>query len=188
MLILSGETMKKIHRGDDGYTDVFGLRLPKDSPIIEFLGEIDELVSIAGVVKSMLKESGMFHKIINDITYTQRTLMRIAGYVASVVKSSVHNTAPPITQKDIAVLENSIDNLWVTVAVNRFVIPGSSKESALLHLLRAVCRRIERRAATLLRSGVIDSLVYIYLNRLSDWLYVIALHVNKIRNIEEDYL
>ncbi|MCS7111166.1 MAG: cob(I)yrinic acid a,c-diamide adenosyltransferase [Ignisphaera sp.] len=177
--------MKRIHRGDDGYTDIIGSRLPKDSPIIEFIGEVDELVSITGVVKSVLRESGLPPTITNNLTCIQRTLTNIASYVA---KGGAHRAATPITHSDIIALENSIDRLWTALTPSRFVIPGSSKESALIHLLRAICRRVERRAATLLRNGIIDPVVYIYLNRLSDWLYVIALHINKVRNIEEDYL
>ncbi len=176
--------MKRIHRGDDGYTDILGLRLPKDSPIIEFIGDVDELASMIGVVKSILRENNLHH-IVNSLTEIQKTLLHIASYVA---RGGVGKAISPITQDDISILEKTINNLWSVLDINKLVIPGSSKESALLHLLRAVCRRTERRAATLLRSGIIDSLTYVYLNRLSDWLYVTALYVNKMKKIEEDYL
>ncbi|MEM0006200.1 MAG: cob(I)yrinic acid a,c-diamide adenosyltransferase [Ignisphaera sp.] len=177
--------VKKVHRGDDGYTDIFGLRLPKDSPIIELIGELDELVSLIGVVKSILKENSAFLDIVNNLTAIQRKLMYIASYVASKGDSRV---GPPITYDDVAALEKAIDILWSAQTMSRFTIPGSSKESALLHLLRAVCRRVERRAVTLLRNGAIDPLIHVFLNRLSDWLYVSALYINKVMNIEEDYL
>jgi len=177
--------MKKIHRGDDGYTDIFGLRLPKDSPVIEFIGELDEFVSLIGLVKARLKKDAKFLDIANNLTEIQKKLMHIASYIA---KGGTLKTVSPIAYNDIINLERDINNLWSNISENRFVIPGATEESALIHLLRTICRRVERRAVKLLRDRIIDSLTYAYLNRLSDWLYIIALYINKIKEIEEEYL
>ncbi|MEM0048099.1 MAG: cob(I)yrinic acid a,c-diamide adenosyltransferase [Ignisphaera sp.] len=174
---------KYAHRGDDGYTDVIGQRISKDSPVIEFIGELDELVSLMGVVKAYLSESKVLD-IVDLLDRIQRKLMFIAGYVASMGRM-----ASPIDDNDLASIEKLINDFSNRVVLpSKFVVPGSSLSSALIHFLRAVCRRVERRAVKLLRDGMLDKTTYMYLNRLSDLLYMLGLYINVVSNVKEDLL
>lgn len=174
---------KYAHRGDDGYTDVIGQRISKDSPVIEFIGELDELVSLMGVVKAYLRESKALD-IVDLLDSIQRKLMFIAGYAASMGR-----TASPIDDNDLASIEKLINDFSNRVVLpSKFVVPGASLSSALIHFLRAVCRRVERRAVKLLRDGMLDKTTYIYLNRLSDLLYMLGLYINVVNNVKEDLL
>ncbi|MDK6028291.1 cob(I)yrinic acid a,c-diamide adenosyltransferase [Ignisphaera sp. 4213-co] len=174
---------KASHRGDDGFTDLGSKRVSKDSIVIEFEGEVDELVSLIGVVKAFFKEYNITDlvTILDDI---QRKLMHIASYVALMGKVD-----SPIDAQSLSEIEKLIDDFSNKVVIYpRFVVPGASIGSALLHFVRAVCRRVERRAVRMLREGLLDQKTYVYLNRLSDLLYLLALYVNVIINVKEDLL
>jgi len=175
---------KPVHRGDNGYTDIVEGRIEKDSPIIEFIGELDELISFIGLVKAYLRNSNIekYRHAISMLTEIQQRLMSMASYVATLGKKP-----SPIDKGVVNEIEEVIKKLSNEVVMPRgFIIPGSSVESSLLHVIRAICRRVERRAVKLLRERIIDSNTYVYLNRLSDLLYVLALYLNKLNNIEEE--
>jgi len=161
---------KAVHLGDDGYTyDAAGRRLAKDSDLVEFEGEIDELISIIGVARSMLLGKPGLEDLYRHLGEVQRKLMDIASHVASAGRTK------GASAEDVEALETLIDEYWGKLPPLRgFVVPGPPLESALLHYARAVCRRVERRAAKLLREGAIDRESYRYLNRLSDLLFVYA--------------
>ncbi|MEM1805184.1 MAG: cob(I)yrinic acid a,c-diamide adenosyltransferase [Ignisphaera sp.] len=178
-----GYRMKIVHRGDDGYTDIIGARIPKDSYIIEFIGSVDELVSFLGIIRSTIGENEALREIATKIKSIQLTLMKVAGIAAGDHRHS------DLFNKYVEDLEKEIITFSKIVNVNHcFVVPGSSLESSLLHFARTLCRSVERRAVALLRNGLINKSVYVYLNRLSDLLYVYALYVDVIRGIEFECL
>lgn len=166
------------HKGDDGYTHTRTGRLPKDSPIIDFIGEIDELVSLIGVIKVYLKQRGFSGDIITRLETFQQHLLSVASYAVAGQEEQ------PIGPQQLAELETWIDELWRSLqATHRFkglIAPGASLESALLNLARAVCRRVERRGAKLLRERILAPSAYAYMNRLSDALYVLALYLDNV--------
>lgn len=168
--------MKKIHRGDDGYTDVAGDRVPKDSPIVEFLGSLDELISFLGVVRSVLAKDHALGSISSSIKRIQIVLMAMASAIAKKLYKDFSQYVIDI-ENEIAALVKKIP-LEYCIAV-----PGSSYESAILHLARTLCRYVERRAVVLLRNGVFDRQSYIFLNRLSDLLYLYAIYTDFVRGI-----
>ena len=176
--------IKKIHRGDDGYTDVAMGRVPKDSPVVELMGDIDELISTLGIVRSILSGCTSMSEIVSTIRNIQVVLMMMASHVAGkineeVVKCEVHVKE---LEKEIEKISNFVGH------VDRFVIPGTSFESSLIHFARTVCRRAERRAVVLMRSNMIARHCFIYLNRLSDLLYLYALYVDIAKGVNIDHL
>lgn len=171
--------MKKIHRGDDGFTDVVWGRVPKDSHIIEFLGGIDELVSFLGIVRGAVARLSNANFIEVSIKNIQKVLMTIGSSVAG--KIHIDDAG---FRKYVIDVEKEIEMLSQKIASGPcLVIPGSSYESSLLHLARALCRYVERRATPLLREGLISKSAYAYLNRLSDLLYLYAIYVDVLRGI-----
>jgi cob(I)alamin adenosyltransferase len=177
---------KRIHRGDDGYTDVIGGRVTKDSPIIEFIGELDELISFIGLVKAYLKSSGGkdYEHIAAMLAEIQQRLMHIASYVATLGRKS-----SPISKDVLNSIDRTIEDLSSKISVPRgFIIPGSSIYSSLFHVVRAICRRVERKSVRLLRENIIDNNAYVYINRLSDLFYLLALYLDKINDVTEDVL
>jgi len=177
---------KHTHRGDDGYTDIVGDRVSKDSPVIEFIGELDELVSFIGLVKAYLKskDNEEYKCVISMLTEIQQKLMHISSYVATLGRKT-----SPISKDTLSKVDEIIEDLSSKVSIPReFVIPGASVTSSLFHVIRAICRRVERRAVKLFREKIIDSNTYVYINRLSDLLYLLALYLNKLNNVAEDLL
>lgn len=173
--------MKKTHRGDDGYTDIRGLRVAKDSPIIEFIGGLDELTSFLGIVRSVLSRDVSLNTVTAGIKSIQITLMSIASIVAG--KAPGDNDL--LLQGYVDDIEKEIIIMNRKISLEQcLVIPGGTYESSLLHFARALCRYVERRAVPLLRDGVLNKYAYIYLNRLSDLLYLYALYVDIIKGVE----
>lgn len=176
--------MKIIHRGDDGYTDVIGARVPKDSHIIEFIGSIDELVSFLGIVKSVISKEEILRNIVIKIDEIQVVLMKIADRAAG-----WRRYEDELFNRYTEELEKDIKKFSEAISVNQcFVIPGTSLESSFLHFARTLCRYVERRAVALLRENIISKSIYIYLNRLSDLLYLYALYADIIRGINIECL
>jgi len=187
--MLKGIIMKVIHSGDDGYTNIGDRRIPKDSPIVEFLGCLDELISFLGIVRSSLNMGGnnnsSFRNISENLKKIQLSLMLMASTIAKT--ENIHKMDVDF-KKQVMEIEKEISELSNKMTINkRFVVPGTSRESALLHYARALCRRVERRAASLLRDKSLDKHAYAYLNRLSDLLYIYAIFVDFTRNIKVEY-
>jgi len=85
-----------------------------------------------------------------------------------------------ITKDNIKNIENNIDNLEsVLVPLKNFILPGGSEESAVVHIARTVCRRLERRLVGFAKVEEIDQNILVYINRLSDFLFVFARYLNK---------
>mgnify|MGYP005639737843 CR=1 FL=1 len=163
-----------------------GDRLPKDSPPVEFVGEVDELVAVLGIARSLLEEKEELKEISSEIKAMQVKLMRIAGYVALGGKG---RTVAPVSESEIKELENKVSRMWVElVKTRKFTVPSGPLEVTVLNLARAICRRVERRAVKLLRSAVLDEFTYKYLNRLSDLIYVYVKWVAKKLGFHEEYL
>lgn len=173
--------MKKAHVGDDGYTYIlFNKRLPKYHPIIDLLGTIDELSSILGLIRAIGRNRKRFREISMMLFEIQKDLIRLGRDVAAMNRYSEFNNH--INEKDIKRLEELINKFWKDPK-KEFQIPGSvSVYSALLHMARAICRRAERIAAKLLHKKVLNRYGYVYLNRLSDLLFALAIYVEKLSN------
>lgn len=163
--------------GDLGDTGLFGgPRVDKDAPRIEAYGSVDELNSVLGIARSQKPATdvdALLHRIQNE-------LFAVGAQLAT-PDPAAHGTAM-VGGAQIAALEAAIDHYQSQLEpLQQFILPGGSPTAASLHFARTVCRRAERRLVTLVRESPepISGDLVIYLNRLSDLLFVLARAVNR---------
>ena len=162
--------------GDQGETSFFdNTRVSKADPRVEAYGQVDELNACLGTVRA----AGVGEDIASALESIQKELFALGARLAdpsSRIASRVRKAA--ITAVDVERLEQIIDRLEAEVPpLRRFILPGGSGGGALLHLARTVCRRAERRVIGL-GPDAVEPIVVVYLNRLSDLLFVMARAVN----------
>ena len=162
--------------GDSGDTGLFdGTRVPKSDPRVAAYGDVDELNAWLGLVRVDLSDdqlSGMLEAI-------QRDLFAIGARLADPAKRIAQRvTKAAVTSEDISRLEAWIDVLETELpALRRFILAGGSRAGAALHVARTICRRAERAMVSLGRDAFEPELL-VYVNRLSDLLFVMARAVN----------
>jgi|TARA_B100000809_G_scaffold255309_1_gene293659 cob(I)alamin adenosyltransferase len=164
--------------GDDGSTGMAdGSRLSKSSCLVSALGEIDELNSWIGLLASssqLKQEVELLRKIQND-------LFNIGGCLA--MRSNIG-----LNKKKIEWLEEKINDLNKELpSLDNFILPGGHKDSSKAQIIRAVCRRSERSLVMASETELINKNCIIYINRLSDFLFVLARKIN-IDSGEEEIL
>ncbi len=167
--------------GDGGTTALGdGRRVPKDHTRIEAFGTVDELNSVLGLaIAGGLDAEGA--RILQTI---QNDLFDLGADLCIPERPARGRKGPSrpalrITETHVLPLEQTIDRFNAPLGTLRsFVLPGGSPASAWLHLARTVCRRAERRAVALARKETINPHAVIYLNRLSDLLFVMARRAN----------
>jgi cob(I)alamin adenosyltransferase len=169
--------------GDEGETSLFdGTRVSKTDPRVAAYGDVDELQAAVGMaIASGLDQqlSGMCVEIQRDLFALGARLADPAHKIAERVKKAV------VTEETVMRLEQWIDSFDAEVPTLRhFILSGGSPEGAALHLARAVCRRAERAVIGLGRDAV-EPLVVVYLNRLSDLLFVMARAANHRKGVSE---
>ena len=166
-------------RGDDSTSGLFdGTRLPKDHVVFEGLGKLDELTSHLGVVRATLGDE----EIRENLVAVQRTLMRICTEVATPGTAEAWSSLNHLSDKDVQDLEMREQRLMrETKMPAEFILPGEILESARIDVARAACRSAERAVVTCERERAAGSLAVAlrYLNRLSDYLFVLARHVEQ---------
>jgi cob(I)alamin adenosyltransferase len=168
-----GNRLSKIYTrtGDDGSTGLGdGSRVAKDSLRVEAMGAVDELNSALGVLLCNPLDETLQSALV-DI---QHTLFDMGGELcipgASVIGSD-----------RVTVLEQQLDALNADLPpLKEFILPGGCSAAAACHLARAICRRCERRVHSLSRAEAVNPDAIKYLNRLSDLLFVMARHLNKV--------
>jgi cob(I)alamin adenosyltransferase len=167
--------------GDDGTTGLFGGgRVPKTSPRIEAYGTVDELNSVVGIVRSVSTE---FNELLERI---QQNLFVLGGDLATPIETRSNYPVPRIKEEDVRMLERAIDEHEAELPeLKRFILPGGTPASAHLHLARTVCRRAERCVVALAHAEEIGPFDTIFLNRLSDLLFVLARHANRIAAVND---
>lgn len=170
--------------GDAGTTSlVGGQRVGKDSIRLEAYGTLDEFSSFLGCV---LSDANCNNEIKGQLLKIQNMLFNLGGYLASEVPDGQTPPAWGLTEDNIRQLEGWIDALdEQTPKVNAFVLPGGSMLAAKTHVCRTVCRRAERRIITLSRETFVDPNLLKYLNRLSDYLFILARYFNFMAGISE---
>ncbi|MFA6541985.1 MAG: cob(I)yrinic acid a,c-diamide adenosyltransferase, partial [Bacteroidota bacterium] len=168
--------------GDRGETALFGgERVPKDALRIEAYGTVDELNSLLGIVRSLHPEK----KLDAILLKLQNELFAVGADLATPVahRSTV---IPRIRRSDAASLEKIIDRFEKPLQpLKAFILPGGSPVASYLHFARTVCRRAERHVVRLSRNEDIGVAVIVYLNRLSDLLFVLARYANYRERHEE---
>ena len=173
--------MMKIYTktGDKGETGLFGGdRVSKDSTRIESYGSVDELNSFIGLAITEVKDE----EVKNLLSKIQNELFIIGSNLAAPnLKKDKKNIIPKISEDFFKEAENAIDHFEEKLEpLKNFILPGGSKGAALLNVCRTVCRRAERRVVALNNTVKIDEKIIIFLNRLSDLLFVLARNENQI--------
>ncbi|MFO1518820.1 MAG: cob(I)yrinic acid a,c-diamide adenosyltransferase [bacterium] len=169
-------------KGDRGTTFLFGGGpYPKDAERISAYGDVDELNSVLGCAITEIKDKTLREKL----RALQEELF-IVGAELATVSPSEKMRAGFVAARHIAAQEKWIDEIETKLQpLQKFILPGGSKGAALLHLARTVCRRAERSVVTLSHDQEVRSEILVYLNRLSDLLFVLARTVNLLEK-EED--
>jgi cob(I)alamin adenosyltransferase len=177
--------------GDRGKTSLFsGERVAKHDERIEAYGDLDELNSAIGVLIAGLPPDGDgLRPELHDI---QSELFAIGAWLATAPGAPAAAALVPIDPDGAKGLERSIDRLDAGLPpLAGFILPGGHPGAAWAHMARTVCRRTERRVVGL-AAGVTDAAAaeqtqraIVYLNRLSDYFFVLARHLNRIQGVED---
>jgi cob(I)alamin adenosyltransferase len=170
--------------GDKGETGLIGgKRIPKSDPRIISYGLIDELNSNVGLTISLLnlKNNNLFSDLIDLLIKIQNDLFAIGSDLADPTYPMENKYKIPRTdEKMVSYLESEIDKFEKEVVpITFFILPGGSIESSILHVSRSIARRTETAVTALSKSQTINPAILIYLNRLSDLLFVAARLANK---------
>ena len=162
--------------GDAGETSFFdNTRVSKADPRVDAYGEVDELNACLGGVVA----AGPGDDLTEALQAIQQDLFALGSRLADPSsRVAARVTKAAVTAEAVERLEHLIDRLDSEVPpLRRFILPGGSLAGALLHIARTVCRRAERRVIAL-GAGAVDPILIVYLNRLSDLLFVMARAVN----------
>jgi cob(I)alamin adenosyltransferase len=162
--------------GDTGETGLAGgARLPKDHARIEVIGAVDELNSVLGLLLAETLPDDLRQPIL-DI---QHDLFDLGGEISMPGTNLLR-------QERIAELEGWVERRNADLPpLKEFILPGGSRAAALAHMARTVCRRAERRLVSLARAETVTSTALVYLNRLSDLLFVLARVLNRAADISD---
>jgi cob(I)alamin adenosyltransferase len=169
--------------GDKGRTGLLGgTRAAKDDPRIEAYGTVDELSAQLGLADG-LDESGELSPLLHAI---QRELFSLGAHLASPDPTAA--SLPPLDAAAPTQLEAWIDRMEEDLPpLTQFILPGGVSQGAALHLARTVCRRAERRVVALTSAGLnVSEGIVVYLNRLSDFLFVAARWANRRAGATEE--
>ncbi len=169
--------------GDDGTTALAGgRRLAKDAPRVEAYGAVDELNAVIGVAAS----SSPHEALRAALAEIRNKLFHLGAELAMGGEDAPETDGPRVRAADAEWLEAEMDRMSATLpALENFVLPGGSPAAAHLHVARTVCRRAERRLVTLARSETVSVEALVYLNRLSDALFVMARFENSVAGVED---
>lgn len=167
--------------GDAGTTGLFGgKRLPKHHLRIEAYGTVDELNAYIGLVRDVAIDENV-RALLKEV---QDRLFTIGSNLASDPEKSM--AVPDLKQEDVVLLEQAMDEMDATLpALRNFILPGGHTTVSFCHLARCVCRRAERLTVALNESEPVETLILQYLNRLSDYLFVLSRKLAKDVNAEE---
>lgn len=175
--------------GDKGTTSLFGgTRVPKYHLRIEAYGTVDELNSYIGLIR----DQNIDKKIINSLLRIQNELFTLGAMLATPPEKETLKSGkkrlniPKINAKSIELLETEIDEMNLELPqMTNFILPGGNQIVSFCHIARCVCRRAERLATALNEDKSINSDVLGYLNRLSDYLFVLARKLSKDLSAKE---
>lgn len=165
--------------GDDGHTGLFGGgRVEKDHVRVEAYGDVDELNAVIGVARAV----DMMPRVDEILAPIQRDLFSIGALLATPhpEKHKEQLEKARLSDRRIAQLEQAIDDCEEELEpLKAFILPGGTAKASALHVARTVCRRAERSVITLQRTDAVPQIIVVYLNRLSDLLFVLARVANK---------
>ena len=169
--------------GDAGETSLFGnIRVSKADARVDAYGEVDELNACLGAARA----AGLDADLSASLEQIQKDLFALGARLADPsARIAERVTKAAVAAADIERLEQTIDRLETELPpLRRFILPGGSAAGSLLHLARTVCRRAERRVVAL-GPGAVEPPLIVYLNRLSDLLFVMARAANQRARMPE---
>jgi cob(I)alamin adenosyltransferase len=158
--------------GDKGKTNLGDMRIvSKDDPRVEALGCVDELISYLGVAASVSQSERTIH-LIESIQHT-------LSVVAADIATPLNKEGKRIAEEDVNRISSLIDTIESELPpLNRFILPGGALPASHLHVARAVARRAERKVVHAMKRYKLNPLVVVYLNRVSDLLFLLARKTN----------
>ena len=165
--------------GDKGQTSLYkGGRVDKDSPRLEAYGTLDELNSVLGQALALLPEGVEEREAtVAEVRRVQKDLFSLGAELATL---GAERPAWRIEPADISALEAAIDRMDARLApMTTFILPGGHAAGATFHVARTICRRAERAIVGVQRDEALNPLIIQYVNRLSDYLFVLARDVNR---------
>ena len=167
--------------GDTGETSLFGgARVPKSHLRVEAYGTVDELNSYIGLLRDLI-ETPQYKAVLKEV---QDRLFTVGSVLAS--DPAKQMMTPDLKNEDIQLLENQIDEMEMALpALKNFILPGGHSTVSFCNIARTVCRRAERLTVALDSIEKIDPLSIKYLNRLSDYLFVLGRKVGHDLGAEE---
>ncbi len=172
--------------GDDGTTSLAkGTRVTKTHARLEAYGTVDELNALLGMLAATVNDD----ETRKQLHYVQHKLFSVGAYLATEHQNELQG-ASRLPDESIKFLEQAIDGIDAALPPLRgFILPGGSQASALCHICRTVCRRAERRILALEEKEVckLDNNIKRFVNRLSDYLFVLARKLNKLTDEDEIY-
>ena len=171
--------------GDEGKTSLIGgLRVAKYDDRVEAYGTVDELSAFIGV---LYDQEGVTVEMRTVLDAIQNKLFTIESHFALDENSEVKKMIPVLTAEDVAFVEHEIDVMNAQLPeLKSFVIPGGNLKASYAHVCRTVCRRAERQGWRLAAQHPIDSLDLKYLNRLSDYFFVLARFFGFLDKVDEN--
>ena len=169
-------------KGDTGTTQLIGgTRVPKNHIRIEAYGTVDELNSYIGLTSDSISDV----KVKDILKEIQDRLFTIGSSLASDPEKSKMKI-PDLKEDDVTLLENEMDKMNEHLPeMKSFILPGGLAANSICHIARCVCRRAERLAVALSENEPVEPLVIKYLNRLSDYLFVLSRKISRDADAEE---
>ena len=169
-------------KGDKGYTSLMdGQIVKKHNLFVNAYGTIDELNAFLGLLKDYL-EDDKIKEVLNNI---QLKLFSIGSVLASGGNKKISRKVK-IEKEDILEIELQIDKLNKNLPeLKNFIIPGGHKTSSFCHVCRVICRRAERGISELNQNSSIDSNILAYMNRLSDFFFVLSRFIKHSDKVED---
>jgi cob(I)alamin adenosyltransferase len=169
--------------GDDGTSGLIGgTRVKKFDLRLEAYGTVDEINSWIGLIKSGQNEEC----VLETLTLIQNGLFVIGSYLATDELKSDLKKHLTCKNDDITLLEKEIDRMQeILPPLNHFILPGGSVFSGYAHVTRTVCRRAERRIVELSETITVENNILIFINRLSDYLFVLSRYINHQAGISD---
>lgn len=178
--------------GDRGTTSLFGgKKVKKDDLRIEAYGNVDELNSLIGLILAEFTNHPDGVRTLIGVEPLKRKLIRIQNELFVLgsdlaTPKEVKVKVPKVSKSFITRLEKEIDDWSKNLSkLKKFILPGGGKIGSKLHLARTVARRAERSIVALSNQEKINNNAQVYINRLSDWLFIAARYVNKLEKVKE---
>lgn len=157
---------------------------------LEACGDVDELNAVLGALGASLREEDP--KVAREIQEIQSALFHVGAFFVTTPGSPLADSLRPITEEQIKGLEAAIDRMDALLpALTGFILPAGHAAATWAHIARTVCRRAERHAVRLLEGAAeeersdADRRLLVYMNRLSDYLFVLSRYCNRIMGVQE---